>query len=175
MWFYHFNSLHLWMAFFSLNSCHLGSCNYQPLLISDDLGPYQLRSRFSIFAIDMSCIRSPLLGFWDLHQNHLFFQPQSPLLRAGKGGNLHATVVSISVFSLMQINYFRWDKKRADPLGFYRFASLMINFRRYLLHWCLMKVIKGFFTVINVQEGLLRICKKLKVGHIVLWLVVQRN
>jgi len=28
------------------------------------------------------------------------------------------------------INYFRWDKKRADPMGFYRFASLMINFRR---------------------------------------------
>lgn len=96
-------------------------------------------------------------------------------LRAGKRGNLHATVISISIFSLMQINYFRWDKKRADPLGFYRFASLMINFRRYLLHWCLIQVIKGFFTLINVQKGLLRVCKKLKVDHIFLRLVVQRN
>lgn len=28
------------------------------------------------------------------------------------------------------INYFRWDMKRADPNGFHRFASLMMNFRR---------------------------------------------
>lgn len=28
------------------------------------------------------------------------------------------------------INYFRWDKKEADPSGFYRFTRLLLNFRR---------------------------------------------
>lgn len=36
-------------------------------------------------------------------------------------------------------------------------------------------IINCFFTVINVQKGRLRIYKKLKVDHIVLRLVVQRN
>jgi hypothetical protein len=53
----------------------------------------------------------------------------------------------------MQINYFRWDKKRADPMGFYRFASLMINFRRYSLHW-------WFIQVIINGSSLWLMCKK---------------
>lgn len=47
------------------------------------------------------------------------------------------------VYVWLQINYFRWDNQSADPHGFHRFASLLINFRRLLqqdhvvglIHW----------------------------------------
>lgn len=117
----------------SLNSCHLGSCNCQSLLISHDLGPCQLRSCFSIVAQHI-LHKVPFAKFLRFTSKSFVLLTTVTTSKSRQRGHLHATVVSISVFSLMQINYFRWDKKRADPMGFYRFASLMINFRRYLLH-----------------------------------------
>jgi hypothetical protein len=46
----------------------------------------------------------------------------------------HNCCVRIHCHVWLQINYFRWDDKSADPHGFHRFASLMTNFRRLLLH-----------------------------------------